>query len=118
MPERTFWFIEKIKDSYHGDSEVRTQVTEDKATLVSSLLTNGKHYPTLDIDMPAKLVPSSTPGHFHLYIDCEMSWWRYRRLLKALMKAGVIERGYYKANKSRKATFVRKPGVMKEKRTG
>lgn len=111
--ERTYWTVEKIKDSYHGDSEVRTQVTKEEAKLVSSLLTNGKHYPTLDIDMPAQLVPSSTPGHFHLYIDCEMSWWKYRRLLKALSRAGIIEKGYYRANKLRKATFVRKPGVKK-----
>lgn len=86
------------------------------ANLVSSRLDpEGKlHMPVLDLDFPASLVPSSTPGHFHLYIDKEMDWKTYERLLKALSDAGVIERGYYKASKARKATYVRIPGHTKD----
>jgi len=47
---------------------------EDGANVVSSLLTNGNHAPCIDLDVPAMLVPSSTPGHSHLYIDIEVPW--------------------------------------------
>lgn len=79
------------------------------ANLVSSELHDGTHLPALDIDFKSKLVPSRTPGHFHLYLDGmrPLSWRRYRKLLKALMRAGVIEPGYYRASKARRATMLR-----------
>lgn len=89
-------------------------VHEGKANLVSSTIPNTNlHAPVLDIDYSAALIPSSTKGHYHLYLGVPMTWRKYKRLLKALAKAGVIERGYYRASKARKATFVRKPGVVK-----
>lgn len=85
------------------------------ANLVSSRLDQeGKfHMPVIDLDLPASLVPSTTEGHFHLYIDKEMPWPQYLKLLKALASAGIIERGYYRASKKRKATYVRIPGQTK-----
>lgn len=89
-------------------------VHKDDANLVSSKLRDSNlHAPVLDIDFWSVLLPSSTEGHYHLYLDKPMTWRTYRRLLRALAKAGVIERGYYKAAKARRATFVRKPGVVK-----
>lgn len=73
----------------------------------------GVHRPVLDLDVPAQLVPSTTPGHHHLYIDVDMSWPTYKRLLRALAKAGVIEAGYAKASIHRGASFVRLPWVRK-----
>ena len=32
-----------------------------------------QHRPILDLDFPAALVPSTTPGHFHLYLDKPMA---------------------------------------------
>lgn len=72
-----------------------------------------RHKVVLDIDVPAKLVPSSTPGHSHLYIDAEMSWEHYSAILIALGAAGVLEEGYVKASLSRKHTAVRLPWVKK-----
>lgn len=71
------------------------------------------HRPVLDIDFPAKLVPSSTPGRFHLYLDKPMSWAAYEKLLTALADAGIVERGYVRASIERGATFVRLPWIKK-----
>lgn len=114
--KRTFWKVDLLKDDYHGDREVRVRQPEATANLVSSLLENGYHAPTLDIDIQTRLVPSTTPGHYHLYIDHPMTWRKYRKLLRALYKAGIIEEGFYNLSKQRKSTYVRKPGVLKEKR--
>ena len=72
------------------------------------------HRPVLDIDIPARLIPSSTPGHHHLYLDVDMPWDKYEALLKALADAGVIEQGYLLAALDRGATFVRLPWVGKK----
>ena len=69
--------------------------------------------PTLDIDHPALLAPSSTPGHHHLFVDVPMSWRAYRRLLRALYLGGVIGRNAYWRSLDRGASFVRPPGVVK-----
>lgn len=83
-------------------------------TVVTSLRGNGKHAPVLDIDVPARMVPSSTPGKHHLYIDVEMSWEQYERLLHVLADVGIIERGYLGASKERKFTAVRLPWIKKK----
>lgn len=88
----------------------------EDANLISSKITNlaGWHAPVLDLDFPCVLVKSSTPGHYHLYLNKIMSWERYVKLLKALKDAGLIEEGYYQASIARGATFVRPPGVHKK----
>lgn len=73
-----------------------------------------RHKVVLDIDMPAQLVPSSTPGHFHLYIDHEMDWLDYRVLLLALGVAGILEEGYVGASIARGHTALRLPWIKKE----
>jgi hypothetical protein len=83
------------------------------ADLVISLLPDGRHAPVLDLDLPHRLVPSTTEGHSHLYLDVPMSWRQYKRLLKALAKAGVLEQGYVEASLYRRHTAVRMPWVKK-----
>ena len=72
------------------------------------------HKPVLDLDIPAVLLPSSTEGHFHLYIDKEMSWKSYKKLLTVLAEVGIIEEGYLRASVARKYTAVRLPWIKKE----
>ena len=98
----------------------RTRVPAEDALVVSSAKGGataiGKdptHRPVLDIDIPARLIPSSTPGHSHLYLDIDMEWDKYEALLKALADAHVIEEGYVLAALDRRATFVRLPWVTK-----
>lgn len=122
--KRRQYDIEYKKAATYGAStkERRWEVADKKAKLISSELKGDYqedihgldqelHSPVLDIDFAARLIPSSTPGHFHLYLDgLHLSWEKYARLLTALAEAGVIEKGYAGAAIRRKATFVWKPG--------
>jgi len=101
----------KVEGEYVSDDP--KPVAVEKANLITSKLWNGKHAPVLDLDVPHTLIPSTTPGHSHLYLDVELSWWRYKRLLKQLSLAGIIEPGYYRASKRRGFTAVRLPWVKK-----
>lgn len=76
---------------------------------------SGLHKPVLDIDLPVKLLPSTTEGHFHLFIDKEMTWAQYAKLLDVLAEVGIIEEGFSRVSQgSRKHTAVRLPWVKKE----
>lgn len=86
---------------------------EHPANLVSSLCSDGKHRLVVDLDVPAHLEPSTTPGNHHLYIDVPMEWDRYKTLLYALRAAGIIEYGYCDVSVKQGQTFVRLPGVVK-----
>lgn len=100
-------------DDYGGTFtvETRQECKAEDAQVVSSELDDarGWHAPALDIDVLAHLIESSTPGHGHLYIDVKMPWRKYRRLLRALWKAGIIEKNYYKVSVKRKGTHLRPP---------
>jgi len=84
---------------------------ESKPNLITSHAVNdpGKHLVCLDIDMPAQLVASKSPGHYHLYIEKKMDWETYKELLTALAKAGIIEEGYAGASIARGCTALRIP---------
>lgn len=74
----------------------------------------GLHILALDVDHRCHLIPSSTNGHWHLVIDHAMPWHRYRRVLKALTRAGILQPGYYSACVRRRASFLRLPWAKKE----
>lgn len=87
---------------------------EHPANVVSSLCSDGRHRPALDIDVPCRVVPSSTPGHVHLYFDeTALTWEQYVRLLTALGDAGILEQGYVRASIERGQSVLRLPGVSK-----
>ena len=92
-----------------------TQDAEDYNLVTSKIFTwsGNKHAPVLDLDVPHRLIESSTLGHAHLYIDVECDWEDYLEFLKAAAKIGLIEEGYYKASEARGFTSVRKPGLKK-----
>lgn len=74
------------------------------------------HRPCIDIDFPARLIPSSTEGHFHLYLDgILIPHDKYMYLLAALASCGVISEGYLKHSTDRGGTAVRMPGNCKPK---
>lgn len=99
----------------------------DEANLITSAVAGSEYTPPftneevryrthkliIDLDVPAKLIPSSTPGHFHLYIDQEVGEWDYINLLNALAGAGIIETGYRNASVQRGYTAVRLPWIKK-----
>lgn len=71
------------------------------------------HKLVIDLDVPATLVPSTTPGHSHLYIDHPMTWRTYLDVLRALARAGIVEEGYVGASEARGYTAVRLPWIRK-----
>jgi hypothetical protein len=71
------------------------------------------HAILLDIDVPAWLVPSSTEGHSHLYVDVHCREEDYFAFLDAAAKVGLIQYGYASASKKKGATFLRLPWVKK-----
>lgn len=103
-------------DDYEA-REGRYDTTDlEKAQVITSRVAgkSNTHKLLLDIDIPAQLIPSSTPGHSHLYIDKEMSEEAWATLLFALSSAGIIEPGYMRASISRGFTALRLPWIKKE----
>lgn len=119
--DRTYWRDDTIDDVHtsdediHDDPSTRYQCTKEDANLVSSLCYDELHRPCIDIDLPCKLVPTSTPGHFHLYIEKGMTWDAYATILVALAEAGVCGHKYVELALERKATYCRPEGVYKPK---
>lgn len=110
------FFVEDIEDAHVITSRVAGQRPPRDAAGLNDPTVNEQemlHKVVVDIDMPARLVPSSTPGHFHLYIDHEMTWRQYVQLLDALVEAGIVEPGYVKAAERRGFTAVRLPWITK-----
>lgn len=116
--------IVNFREDYSGETKEDRQTTTSifSATSITSEVikewgkgwgAEGRHKPVLDIDMPVKVVESSTPGHHHLYIDKEMSWEDYELLLRVLGVVGILEPGYVTASIKRKHTSVRLPWVKK-----
>lgn len=98
-------FVRDIKDANIVTSLVLFNWTRPKA--------ERKHKVALDIDIPAKLIPSSTPGNSHLYIDIEVDEPIYWELLDVMDRAGILQPGYVSASKSRGFTALRLPWIKK-----
>jgi len=75
-----------------------TQKLEDveieDALLISSK-SEGGNYVLLDIDFPVQVIPSSSPGKNHLYIDKVLSDEDMDKLLKVLVEVGLVNEGIY-----------------------
>jgi len=115
--KRTLWKCKTILDSTKKgvDQNPISPGTWHDYNLVSSLATDGKHYPALDIDIPCRYVESSTEGHGHLYFDeLGMSWEKYEVLLMALASAGIIDWRYAKHSVNRRMTLLRPPHIRKD----
>ncbi len=103
---------------YDGDEAVRLTKDLNEANVILSKMdlpegVEPHHRPVLDIDLEAILLPSSKPGHFHLYLDKPMTWPVYRALLIAMKDAGLLEEGYVNAALRRGYTAVRLPWIKK-----
>jgi hypothetical protein len=93
------------------------QKTSEGATLVVSatdLTLQGSHFPVIDLDVPVNLVPATTLGHTHLYINHPVSPEGLMEILEVLSKHGIVEEGYYQASKKRGFSAVRLPWVKKD----
>lgn len=118
--ERVLYTVPTWTD-YQGDKyEARfATLNPANADVISSEVYGepGVHVVALDIDHPARLLPSSTPDHYHLHVDVKCSWEDYEEFLRAAAKIGLIEEGYARVSIERKGTHLRLPWVRKEEPT-
>lgn len=111
MADRTYgWIDPHFMDETTSDEGTASMETVRRPNVVSSLCSNGMHSPVLDIDFAAQLIPSSTPGHFHLYLDgIEIEWEKYRQVLQTLGAAKILGAGYVYHSIQRGFSVVRLP---------
>lgn len=88
-------------------NQERIAAVPEDANLVSSLCADDLHMPAIDLDIPVRLKPSSTEGHFHLFIDKKITWEHYTEILRTMYEAGLVEKGFYELSVARGATFLR-----------
>lgn len=96
------------------------EVPLEEANLITSRVEGDPdtHKLILDIDFPVKVIPSSTPGHFHLYLDKEIDTFALENILYVLASARIIEPGYAQSSMQRGYTAVRLPWIKKEPTNG
>lgn len=88
-----------------GEGNVYTSLIVDKFD---------KHFILLDLDaIPVALVPSSTPGHNHLYIWHEVTTEQLNKLVNVLNEIGILQDGIVRGWMERGKLYLRKPGIMK-----
>ena len=101
--------------SEDGDEALTIPVPAGKApNVITSMATvtfgdENTHLPCIDLDFPCSLVPSQTPGHYHLFLNKRITWEQYVPILRALADAGILQKGYVEGSIKRKATAVRVP---------
>lgn len=115
-------YSEVLGGEYNGAHDEKALADLSRANLLTSELDLPNvpgipafHRPVLDLDMECTLVPSSTPGKFHLYINRAMPWPQYAALLTALGEALILEPGYVSACLNRGYSAVRLPWIKKGK---
>lgn len=111
------------KTGYLADLERTPSKSMEEADVVSSqradlFAPKGSHAVILDIDYPMWVTPSSTEGHYHLYIDKQIPHEGYMALVALLGHLGIIEPGYAMASIRRGHTDLRPPWVKKGEEPG
>ena len=116
MSERLFFYNPVLDTSKSGDAAWPGEcepAPKEEANLIGSLCDDGQHMPVIDVDLPARLVPSSTEGHFHLYIDKPMTLELYLAMLDGMALAGVVEQAYVQHVRERGMSLCRPEWVRK-----
>lgn len=70
-------------------------------------------YLTIDLSVPYHLVPSSTPGHSHLYLNVDVPWDEYKKLLLVLAHLCVVQRGWVDTAVKHGRSVARLPWIAK-----
>lgn len=91
-------------------SEETVEAKPSEATLFGSRLraSGAHHFVVVDVDLPVEVRDSKTSGHHHLVIGKAVTWRQYKRILKALAKAGVADKDWVKATLYSREGFIAK----------
>lgn len=111
---RLMWRAD-LDDDYRDRDNYVTPATESQANVIGSKCNDGLYRPVIDLDFPARLIPSRTPGHFHLMLDgIGLSEEKFTFLMNALAEVGILNQGIIKFQVDPVGdSFVRKPGIKK-----
>jgi hypothetical protein len=108
------WRERRVPGQVHPDERPVELLGEANAITSMVARSGGEwHRPLLDLDIPASLVPSSTPGHSHLYIAQTISWDQMAGLLRAFGHAGLIAPASVRLAMEQGYTALRLPWVHK-----
>lgn len=113
VPEIDEGYDEEVGRESHVVTDVKDATVITSREVFEKNGTSEWHQVVLDIDVPVKVLPSSTEGHHHLYIRHDMPWEDYVKLLDVLAEIGLVEEGYVEASKREGFTSVRLPWVTK-----
>lgn len=72
------------------------------------------HAPVFDIDQEVELVPSSTGGHYHLYSHTPTTWHKYKKAMKAMADAGIVDPAWVKLSIKRGYGLVKRADVTND----
>ncbi len=112
---RAFYVCDGLTDSKVARGAcTHVESTASDANLIGSELENGMHKPVIDLDFPCQLIPSSTLGHFHLYIDKEIPRDAMFALLDTMVAVGLVQKGFRDGCLSDGMTMIRPSWVKKE----
>lgn len=127
------YWLGTLPSEYGPDTETMRAVTHPmNANLIGSQGSDGKHRVAVDIDLDVvdrvgalleqvglagheyMLTPSSTAGHWHLYVGVTFDTWdEYCQLLSQMVIDGIISPEYFAMAKNHGMTRLRRPGVRK-----
>lgn len=135
MTARTYWYahdlgiadeplaLSLIKYRQHENRVLTSLATKTQGgdygfpNLVSSITTDGRQMPIIDLDFDHAHVESSSDGHAHLYLNVPISRWRWTALMIGLYLSKQVELGYFVWSIRRGGNFVRLPGTQKQEGT-
>jgi hypothetical protein len=89
-------------------------VEKGKGNLISSMVRPEVHRPILDLDKPHAYVPSSTPGHGHLYLDVTLNEMEHYLLISTLVQLRILGRGSQHQLEAHSMSLTRPPHVKKK----
>lgn len=106
--------VPRLRSTEYTEGSVEPTTDVNKANLILSKGPDSYcHYPVLDLDFRAHLIPSSTKGHHHLYLEKALSHDDYLLLLTVLERLGIIQKGILNRFLESGFTCVRPPWLKK-----
>jgi len=74
--------------------------------------------PPLVFDAPVTVHSSTTADHHHVYVEKEIEWEGYRRVLGHLRRVGILEDRYVQMSLRREKTMLLRPGITNLSKRG
>lgn len=120
---RTPYFQKTLNDPVTYEERKKAKMEEcdlDRANLIGSLQDmdpnedeGAMHLPIFDFDYPIAVVPSSTPGHYHLYLSKPLEWGTYKLLLQAFAQHNLLQHAWVNRAITDRTAALRLPGHTK-----